>query len=110
MSQGTQQAGSPTPASKNRVRRLRRGTKILAALGGVVVAGGSAYAATNWIVGLSSGSSGAAQSSSVSNLSISAVASPAAGNLLYPGASGDVIVNINNPNSFPVSITAVNLP
>lgn len=110
MSQGTQQAGSPTPAAKSRNRRMRRGTKILAALGGVVVAGGTAYAATSWVVGLSSGSSGAAQSSSVSNLSISAVASPAAGNLLYPGSAGDVIVNINNSNSFPVTITAVNLP
>jgi hypothetical protein len=38
------------------------------------------------------------------------VASPAARNLLYPGGSGDVVVNINNPNSFPVTITAVSLP
>jgi len=110
MSQGTYEAGSPTPAPTARSRRWRRGTKVLAALGGVIVAGGSAYAATNWIVGLSSGSSGSAQSSSVSNLAITAVATPAAGNLLYPGGSGDVVVSVNNPNSFPVTITAVSLP
>lgn len=110
MSQGTHEAGSPTPATTSRTRRWRRGAKVLAALGGVIVAGGTAYAATNWVVGLSSGSSGSAQSGSVSNLAITAVASPAAGNLLYPGGSGDVIVNINNPNSFPVTITAVNVP
>src|SRR5207245_7297574 len=56
------------------------------------------------------GSNGEGQSASVANLSISAVASPAAGNLLYPGSTGDVVVSISNPNSFPVTITAVNLP
>jgi hypothetical protein len=111
MSQGTHEAGSTNPAPTGRNnRRWRRGAKVLAALGGVVVAGGTAYAATNWIVGLSSGSSGAAQSGSVSNLAITAVATPASGNLLYPGGTGDVVVNVNNPNSFPVTITAVNLP
>ena len=34
-----------------------------------------------------------------SNLTITAVASPAAGNLLYPGGTGDVVVTIANPNS-----------
>jgi len=38
------------------------------------------------------------------------VASPAAGNLLYTGANGDVVVSISNPNPFPVTITAVQLP
>jgi hypothetical protein len=46
----------------------------------------------------------------VSNISISAVASPAAANLLYPGGSGDIVVSISNPNPFPVTITAVGLP
>jgi hypothetical protein len=41
---------------------------------------------------------------------MSAVATPAASNLLYPGANGDVVLTISNPNSFPVTITAVNLP
>ena len=38
----------------------------------------------------------------MSNLTISATASPAVGNLLYPGGTGDVVVTIANPNPFPV--------
>jgi hypothetical protein len=38
------------------------------------------------------------------------VASPAAGSLLYPGGTGDVVVTIANTNAYPVTITAVNLP
>jgi hypothetical protein len=30
--------------------------------------------------------------------------------LLYPGGNGDVVVTISNPNPYPVTITAVNLP
>ena len=44
------------------------------------------------------------------NLTITAVASPVATNLLYPGGNGDVVVTITNPNPFPVTITAVLLP
>jgi hypothetical protein len=65
----------------------------VAAAIGVVVAGGGAYAATNWVVGLNSGSSGEGQSAAISNLTISAVASPVATNLLYPGGNGDVVVD-----------------
>jgi hypothetical protein len=43
-------------------------------------------------------------------LTITAVASPAATNVLYPGGNGDVVLTISNPNAFPVTITAVNLP
>jgi len=89
--------------------RPRRRRAIAAILGALAVAG-VAYGVTNWVVGLSGGSSGEGQSGSVSNISISAIASPAATNLLYPGGSGDVVVTISNPNSFPVTITAVNLP
>lgn len=84
--------------------------KVIAALVGSLLAGGAAFAATNWVVGLGAGSSGEGQSASISNLTISATASPAAANLLYPGANGDVVVTISNPNAFPVTITAVNLP
>jgi hypothetical protein len=76
----------------------------------MLLAGGGAFAVSNWIVGLGAGSSGESQSASVANLTITAVASPAAGNLLYPGGNGDVVVSISNPNPFPVTITAVNLP
>jgi hypothetical protein len=87
-----------------------RWLKIVTALAGAGLAGGAAFAATNWAVSLGAGSSGTAQSATVSNLTISATASPAASNVLYPGGNGDVVVTIANPNTFPVTITAVNLP
>jgi hypothetical protein len=77
---------------------------------GIVLAGGAAFGATNWIVGLGAGSSGAGQSANISNLTISAVASPAPTNLLYPGGTGDVVVTVSNPNPYPVTITALQLP
>jgi hypothetical protein len=84
--------------------------KVVTAVTGALLAGGGSFAATNWIVGLNAASSGEAQSATVSNLTISAVASPAAADVLYPGGSGDVVVTISNPNPYPVTITAVNLP
>jgi hypothetical protein len=77
---------------------------------GMVLAGVAAYAATNWVVGLTSNSSGSAQSATISKVTISAVSNPAAGDLLDPGDSGDVVVSITNANPFPVTITAVQLP
>lgn len=97
-------------AGRHRRPRWSRRSRFLAAALGVVMAGGLAYAATNWVVGLNSGSSGQGQSATVTNLTISAVASPAVGNLLYPGGTGDVVISIANPNSFPVTVTAVQLP
>lgn len=82
----------------------------LAAIVGTAAVGVGAYAATSWLVGLSGGSSGAGQSASVANIAITAVASQAPGNLLYPGGTGDVVLSISNPNPFPVTVTAVNLP
>ena len=84
--------------------------KIISAAVGTCLTGVGAYAATNWVVGLNGGSSGEGQSANVSNLTITAVASPAAGNLLYPGGTGDAVITISNPNPFPVTITAVQLP
>jgi len=77
---------------------------------GAVLSGVAAYATANWVVGLAGGSSAQGQSAGVSNLTITAVASPAATNLLYPGGTGDVVVTISNPNPYPVTITAVQLP
>jgi hypothetical protein len=85
-------------------------TKVIAASLGVTMAGAGVYAATNWVVGVASASAGQARSASNANLIISATASPVAGNLLYPGATGDVVVTIANPNPYPVTITAVQLP
>ena len=77
---------------------------------GALLAGVGAYAATNWVVGLNSGSSGEGQSANIANISITAVATPSATNLLYPGGTGDVVVSISNTNPYPVTITAVQLP
>jgi hypothetical protein len=90
--------------------RYSRRLKVVSAVVGVLLTGVAAYAATNWVVGLNAGSSGEGQSATVSNLSITAVASPSPTNLLYPGGTGDVVVTIANPNPFPVTLTAVNLP
>jgi hypothetical protein len=95
--------------SKSAMRWSMR-TKAVSAAVGVVLAGGGAYAATNWVVGLAGCSSGEGQSGTVSNLTITAVASPAAGNLLFRGGSGDVVVTISNQNPFPATITAAQLP
>ncbi len=92
------------------VRRRSLKLKALTALLGAALAGGGAYAATNWVVGLSAGSSGLAQSGTVSNLTITAISTPSPANVLYPGGVGDVVLTISNPNAFPVTVTAVNLP
>ncbi len=99
-----------TRKTTTRAGRISLRLKIVSAVCGIVLAGAGAYAASNWIVNLNAGSSGEGQSASVSNLTISAVASPAATNLLYPGGTGDAVVTISNPNPYPVTITAVQLP
>jgi hypothetical protein len=95
---------------ENQEQRRSKGRKIAAAVLGVIAAGAGAFAATNWIVGLSGGSSGESQSSAVLPVSINAVASPVAGNLLFPTGTGDVVATVTNPNKFAVTVTAVNLP
>ena len=86
------------------------GTKIVSAGMGAMMAGGAAFAATNWIVGVAPGSAAESQAAGISNLTISAVASPSATNLLYPGGNGDVVMTISNPNPYPVTITGLQLP
>jgi hypothetical protein len=84
--------------------------RLLAGFAGIAIVGGSAYGVTNWVVGLAASSSGEAQSASVTNISITAVATPVASNQLYPGGNGDVVAVITNPNPFPVTVTGVSLP
>jgi hypothetical protein len=93
-----------------RGRRFSWLTKGVSIVLGVVVAGVAAYAATNWVVGLASNSSGEAQSATLGKLTITATSSLAPGDLLDPGDSGDVVVSIANANPYPVTITAVQLP
>ena len=88
--------------------RWSRKRKIVSAVCGVLLTGTGAFAATNWLVGLNSGSSGEAQSSAISNLTITATSGGT--NQLYPGGTGDVTVSISNPNPFPVTISALQLP
>jgi hypothetical protein len=90
--------------------RRSRASVFLCTLLGALLAGTAVYAATNWIIGLGAGSNGEAQSANAANITISAISAPSAVNLLYPGGNGDVVVSINNPNPYPVTITAVQLP
>lgn len=99
-----------TTKTSSRVSRWSVRMKLVSAVCGCVLVAAGAYAATNWVVGLNAGSSGEGQSATISNLSITAVASPAPSNLLYPGGTGDVVVTIANPNPYPVTISAVQLP
>jgi hypothetical protein len=87
-----------------------RRSRALAGVSAALLVGTAAVAATNWVVGLDNGSSGQGRSHPVSNLTIGATSSPAPGTLLYPGMVGDVVVSITNPNHFPVTVTAVQLP
>ena len=96
--------GGAHRAPKSLLRRL------VSAVIGMALVGGGAYAATNWVVGLNAGSSAEGQSATIANLTITAVASPSASNLLFPGGNGDVVATITNPNAYPVTITSVNLP
>jgi hypothetical protein len=92
-----------------RSRRSRQ-TKVIAGILGAALTATATYAATNWVVGLAAGSSGEGQSATIANLTITAVSAPSAANLLYPGGNGDVVVSISNSNTYPVTITAVQLP
>jgi hypothetical protein len=89
---------------------LRAGGLAVVAVAPSVLAGMGAFAATNWVIGPSGAPSAEAKSATVSKLSLSAVVAPVATSVLYPGGSGDVVVTISNPNPYPVTVTAVNLP
>lgn len=97
------------------IKNSSRTIKILAAVSGAVMAGGTAFAVTNWTVGLTNGTNPAgAQAASVSSITVTATTPITDGstsgtitNLLYPGASGDVVLTISNPNPFPVSISTI---
>ena len=94
---------------KGRSRRTRF-LQVSGVVAGTMTAFFVAAAATNWTVGLNSGSDGEAQSATISNLTISAIASPGTGNLLFPGGTGDVVLKISNPNVFPVKVEGFKLP
>jgi hypothetical protein len=86
----------------NTGRRGRKRAIIVAAAAVLVVAAGVAYAA--WTAG-GSGSgyakAGTAQALATVDVSASTTAT------LYPGATGDLKLSIDNPNPYPVRITSV---
>ena len=84
-------------------RRVVRGValSILAVLAAGAM-GGTAYAF--WTT--TGAGSGGASATTAQPLTTTAVT--AGSNLLFPGGTGDVVVKINNPNSFAVTVTAVN--
>ncbi|HUY64044.1 MAG TPA: hypothetical protein VMV14_05955 [Acidimicrobiales bacterium] len=92
------------------LRGWSKTAKVLGASLGALTAAAGAYAATNWVVGLNTGSSAQGQGATIASLTITAVSSPTPSNLLYPGGNGDVVVTISNPNPYPVTVTAVQLP
>jgi len=99
-----------SPAHRRRPTGRSVALKVGSGIFGAALVGGGAFGVTNWVIGLNSGSSGEGQAASVTNLTISAVSSPSATNLLFPGANGDVVLTITNPNVFPVTVTGVDLP
>jgi hypothetical protein len=52
----------------------------------------------------SGGGTGFAKAASAQNLTTGSGTTTAT---LYPGATGDLVVNVNNPNSYPIKITSV---
>lgn len=84
---------------------------VMAGATGLVMTAGVADAATNWTVGLNPGSSANAEGAGIQNLTISAAATgPTLTNQLYPGGNGDVQFSLQNPNPFPVNVTAITIP
>jgi hypothetical protein len=71
MQHGARQTGQEE-LSRATGRRISWLTKVISVTLGMVLAGVAAYAATNWVVGLTSNSSGEAQSATISKLTITA--------------------------------------
>ena len=92
-----------------RAKRARRMKIASATTGAMIVGAAVVLAATNWTVGLTGGT-GAAQSQTVSNVTIAPVTTGSIANQLYPGATGDIQVTITNPNAAPVQVTGVTTP
>ncbi len=82
--------------------RTRRSLPVLLAAVMVVMTVGVAYAA--WTANGSG--TGEAQATTAVDLAIEA---GTAGTDLYPGATADVLVNIANPNPYPVTLTSVSM-
>ncbi len=85
----------------SRKRRLAGAAVTLLVLGVV----GLVYA--QWVAsGNGQGYATAGEAISLSTVNVSANVSTSAG-LLYPGSNGDVLVQVHNPNPYPVKVTEI---
>lgn len=91
------------PSSKQ--QRWTRRALVVGALNAIVLGGGLAYA--NWSTSGAGTGAGSAGSALPVNGTVTTVASSAT--LLYPGSSAPLVVNVHNPNPFPVQVSAVTL-
>ena len=93
-------------AAPRRITMTPRNVVRVGALATLTLAGSSALGGTAYAFWLASGTgTGAAQASVVQALTTS-TATVSSG-LLYPGATGNVRLTINNPNPFQVTVTSV---
>lgn len=84
------------------MKKSRRRLLTLAGSLALLVVGGIVFAA--WLVpGSGSGYAKAKQAQALTTDDVGATTT----DQLYPGASGDVKVKVNNPNPFPVTVTGV---
>jgi hypothetical protein len=84
------------------MKSIARRITIAGAFLTILLLGGVVFAA--WVVtGTGSGYSKARTASTLTTSDVAATTT----SQLYPGASGDVKVRINNPNPFPVSVTRI---
>ncbi|HEX8866875.1 MAG TPA: hypothetical protein VF821_14550, partial [Lentzea sp.] len=72
---------------------MRKRTAVVAAVAVLAIGGGVAYAAWS--------STGAGNGTVSSTTSKASVISPVSGGGLYPGATVDFVVSIDNPNDYP---------
>ena len=85
-------------------------SKAIAVVVGVFLLGGTSYG-FSWAISLASGSNAEGLAATPLALTIVATASPTPTHLISPASStADAVVKITNPNSFAVTITAVDLP
>lgn len=111
-------SGSPADPSHNGPGAPRRWARCAARVGivALIVAAVVASVAVGALGGVSRGIglgrwlSQPASPPSASNLSVTPVPVARGSHYLAPGSTGDVWIQISNPNAFPVEITAVTLP
>ncbi|MEV6824711.1 hypothetical protein [Amycolatopsis sp. NPDC051102] len=82
------------------MRKISKRSAVVLGAAGVVVLAGVAYAA--W----SSGGTGTGSVTSTTSVD-SAITPGSSGSALYPGGGTDFTVTIDNPNNYPVVVTAI---